>query len=362
MEPTQPRLDRRALDPAFALAASQVADGTVPWVTVGVAGAAGLIRLESYGPTDGERVGVDARCLLASVTKPMVAAAVLHEVEAGRIDLGTPLSAWWPPLASTDLRPFSAWHVLTHTTGLGDVDIETLLRRGGDRAELLRQAMAGPQATAPGSTFSYASTTFDLLVEAVAARLGRPFDDVLRANVLDPLGMAGTSFEASAQDHPNAPVRVDLPGLAGVPPALLLAGWSRLRLAGGGLWSTADDVLRFGRAMLRGGELDGARVLSPAFVELMTREVTVDGLGAAEDVQRAEHYAIGWGTRGVSSVASASAFGHGGATGTRLWVDPAHDLVFVYLSGIWEMPHEPINAVQHAVYAALPDRGVAADR
>src|SRR5215831_11106845 len=119
----------------------------------------------------------------------MVAAAVLHEVEAGRIDLGTPLAAWWPALASADLRPFSAWHVLTHTTGLGDVDIETLLRRGGDRAELLRQAMAGPQATAPGSTFRYASTPFDLLVEAVGARLGRPFDDVLRANVLEPLRM-----------------------------------------------------------------------------------------------------------------------------------------------------------------------------
>ena len=105
-------------------------------------------------------------------------------------------------------------------------------------------------------------------------------------------------------------------------------------MAGGGLWSTAADVLRFGRAMLRGGELDGGRVLSPAFVDLMTREVTVDGLGAAEDVQRAEHYAIGWGKPGIASPASASSFGHGGATGTRLWIDPAHDLVFLYLTGV----------------------------
>ena len=99
-------------------------------------------------------------------------------------------------------------------------------------------------------------------------------------------------------------------------------------------------------------------MLSPAFVELVTREVTVNGLGAATDVLRAEHYALGWGKPGVASIASPASFGHGGATGTRLWVDPAHDLVFVYLSGVWEMAHAPINAVHDAVYAALPSRAL----
>ncbi len=113
-------------------------------------------------------------------------------------------------------------------------------------------------------------------------------------------------------------------------------------------------MLRFGRAILRRGELDGVRVLSPAFVDLMTREVTVHGLGAATDALRAEHYALGWNRPGIASPRSPASFGHGGATGTRLWVDPAHDLVFVYLSGVWEMAHTPINAVHDAVYAALP--------
>ena len=52
---------------------------------------------------------------------------------------------------------------------------------------------------------------------------------------------------------------------------------------------------------------------------------------------RAEHYAIGWGKPPIASPASPAAFGHGGATGTRLWVDPAHDLVFLYLTGVWEL-------------------------
>lgn len=349
------RLRRRALGEAFELAASQVADGTVPFVTLGVADANGVIRLESFGPVDGPRIGVDAVCLLASVTKPIVATAILREVEAGRIDLTSPLAGSLPELASGGVQPFSAWHVLTHTSGFGDVDIERLLLEGGDRDELLRGALALPQETAPGSAFRYASTTFDVLVEALERRLGRPLEAIVRADVLEPLGMADTSFTpASDAGRTPAPVRVDLPGLAGVPAAALLQGYTRLRLAGGGLWSTAGDLLRFGRAMLRGGELDGVRILSPAFVDLMTREVTVGGLGAATDVLRAEHYAVGWGKPGVASPASPSAFGHGGATGTRLWIDPAHDLVFVYLSGVWEMPVAPIDAVQGAVYAALP--------
>ena len=355
--PAQPasRLTSRALEPAFALAASQVADDTVPFVTVGVANADGVIRLESFGPLDAPRVGVDAVCLLASVTKPMVATAILHEVEAGRFDLTEPIAGWLPGLDRPGLLPFSTWHVLTHTTGLGDADVEGVLVRGGDRAELLRQALAMPQETPPGSAFRYASTTFDLLAEALGSRLGRSLDELLRANVLDPLGMRATTFvPAPGGDVRLAPVRVDLPRLAGVRSDALLAGYTGLHLAGGGLWSRAEDVLRFGRAILRRGELDGVRVLSPAFVDLMTREVTVNGLGSATDVLRAEHYAVGWGKPGVASPASPSSFGHGGATGTRLWIDPPHDLVFVYLSGVWEMPHAPINAVHDAVYAALP--------
>jgi CubicO group peptidase (beta-lactamase class C family) len=355
--PPQPhgRLSRRELEPAFALAAAQVEVGDVPFVTVGVADAEGVIRLESFGPRDGPRLGVDAVCLLASVTKPIVTAAILREVEAGRVDLTEPLAPSLPGLARTDVLPFSAWHVLTHTTGLGDVDIEDLLLRGGDRAELLRLALAVPQETPPGSAFRYASTTFDLLAEALERRLGRTLDEMVRTNVLDPLGMATTTFDpAAVATERLAPVVVDLPRLAGVPGEVLLPAYTRLRLAGGGLWSTAGDLLRFGRAMLRGGELDGVRILSPAFVDLVTREVTVGGLGAATDVLRAEHYAVGWGKPGVASPASPSAFGHGGATGTRLWVDPDHDLVFVYLSGVWEMPHAPIDAIQGAVYAALP--------
>ena len=96
-----------------------------------------------------------------------------------------------------------------------------------------------------------------------------------------------------------------------------MAAYSSLHLAGGGLWSTASDLVRFGRAMLRGGELDGVRVLGRPLVDLMTREVTVDGLGSMPDRLVDDHYAMGWGKPGAAAAGSPLAFGHGGGSGTR---------------------------------------------
>jgi CubicO group peptidase (beta-lactamase class C family) len=130
--------------------------------------------------------------------------------------------------------------------------------------------------------------------------------------------------------------------------------FSALAPAGAGVFSTAADLVRFGRAILRGGELDDVRILPAPYVELMTREQTTGGIGASPDPLLAEHYALGWGTTGQrTSPASAGAFGHGGITLTRLWIDPAYDLVFVYLSGIWDHARRPIDVVLQAVYGAL---------
>ena len=127
-----------------------------------------------------------------------------------------------------------------------------------------------------------------------------------------------------------------------------------MALPGAGLWSSAGDLVRLGRAMLRGGELDGACILPPAYVALMTREQTVVGLGDPADPVRAAHHALGWAKPDPrTDPASLAAFGHSVATGTRLWIDPQHDLVVVYLTGAWGFPSARIDGVIQAVYAAL---------
>ncbi len=348
-----------ALDAAFAVAGRQVETGTVPFVILAVAGAEGIARLDAFPPVEGPRIGTGAVCLLASITKPIVATAVMRLVQDGRFPLTVPLSRWLPELDAAGVAPFTAWHVLTHTTGLADIDLEQLLLEGGDRPELIRRTIAAGQESVPGSRFRYASFTFDLLAEAVERAIDRPFDTVLGETVLDPLGMIDTTFDPGPSGDRRAPVVVG--GWDGTHRALeagadadhMVAAYASLRLAGGGLWSTAHDLLRFGRAMLRGGELDGVRVLGRPIVDLMTREVTVNGMGTTGDRLADDHYAIGWGKPGAASPSSALGFGHGGASGTLLWVDPACDLALVYLTGQWGNPHPASHDVLLAAYGAI---------
>lgn len=353
-------LDPHVFDTAFDTARRGVEDGTVPFAIVAVAGAEGLVRLEAFPPAEGPRIGTNAVCLLASITKPIVATAVMRLATTGRFSMTLPLSTWIPELDVAGLAPFTAWHVLTHTTGIADVDLEEMLREGADRAEYIRRTIAAGQGWGPGTRFLYASNTFDLLAEAVERAMGLPFDEVLQAEVLDPLGMSATTFDYARAGGLRAPIKVGswdgtISESAGddAVSEQVVAAYSSLRLGGGGLWSCAADLLRFGRAMLRGGELDGVRVVGRPIVDLMTREVTVNGLGAMPDRLLDEHYAMGWGKPGAASPGSPLAFGHGGVSGTRLWIDPGYDLVFVYLTGSWGGARETIDEVQLAVYGAM---------
>ncbi len=352
----------RALQPAFDLARSQVESGTVPFVVLGVAGAEGVIRVEAVSSPDGPRIGTDAVCLLASITKPIVATAVLQQVEAGLVTLGGDVAAWVPDLVNPDWAPVTPWHILSHTSGIDDVDVEVVMRGDGGRADLLRRLSRTRQMTRPGTTYHYASAPYDLLAEAIARRAGEPFETLLARTLLGPLGMTSTTFDPRTDPvlaGRAAPIAVG--GLEGHPTPQdpeLVGAFTDLHLCGGGLWSSAADLLRFGRAMLRGGELDGVRVLSPAMLALMTREVTAPvgapgGIGWKADPLQADHYALGWGTPRADTIASPRAFGHGGVSGTRLWIDPAYDLAYVYLTGSWGLPTAPIDAVQAAIYTAL---------
>ena len=207
----------------------------------------------------------------------------------------------------------------------------------------------------PGAAFRYATATFDLLAAAITRLDRRPYPDALRARVLDPLGMVDTTFDPRERlgDRTVLPLASPLADADGVVPDAIADAFISMAMPGAGLWGTASDLLRFGRAMLRGGELDGARVLPSTLLEVMTRETTVGGLGETGDPVTADHYALGWGKPGVVTPGSPGAFGHGGISGTRLWIDPGHDLVMAYLTGVYDYPGERIDRVRDAVYAAL---------
>jgi CubicO group peptidase (beta-lactamase class C family) len=358
------QFDPDALDHAFAIAARRARSGELPFVILGVANAAGTIRLDAVtSPNAERRVGTNDVCLLASITKPIVATAALRLVEEGALSLSAPLADVLPELRTDNARrQLTAWHVLTHTTGIDDEGIESLVRAGMDRPGLVGRVLARQPAAVPGSRFAYMTIPFELLALAMERAAGDELPAILQRTVLDPLHMRATSFDPRAAGSGDRLPPLDITVWDGArlvareAPAVaaeLAERYTALRLAGGGLWSTAGDLLRFGRAMLRGGELDGERVLSPAFVELATREATIDGLGRAENRLDDDHYALGWGKPGPAHPASPAAFGHGGQSGTKLWVDPGHDLVVVYLSASWGMPGIVADEALFAVYAAI---------
>lgn len=352
-----PRLDPGRLDRAFDLVARQVREGRATYAALAVARGDGLVRSAAW---QGERsLDEPRRSAIASLTKPITATAILQLVEAGLLVLTEPLSTYIPafdppgPTGSETLaQPITAWHVLTHTAGLSDAPEDFYLTAPPTRTAQVERLCRDRLRFPPGTAYAYCSDSFYLLADLVERLTGMSWPDYVRERVLEPLEMSATTFDPFAP----GPAPLPLEGNLGPEDARrddVLAYFAALAMPGGGLWSTADDVVRFGRAMLGGGTLDGTRVLGRPFVELMTR-VHTDDVRDLIDGQR-PHYGLGWGRPGLrrGSPASASAFGHSGATGSGLLVDPANDLVVVYLRNRWGESMTATDEAVQAVYAAL---------
>jgi len=351
------RLDPDRLGPAFDALGARVASGRVGAAVLTVATSEGPVRTAPFGVTGDRSTRVDDRFWIASITKPIVATAVMQLAEAGRISLTEPLRTYLPDLAA-DREDVTARDVLTHTSGIPDRWGDDLLDRPG-RAELVASAFTAPLLFAPGSRYSYCSLSFYVLAELLARMDGVAFEESLRRRVLAPLGMDDTSFSAF-EPGGDRWVRVDVaPGQSGdrETPRSGAEYLASIAMPGGGLWSTAADLERFARAYLRGGTLDGARILGPAFVDLIGREQTRGILEPSPDGRKPPRdpaYAFGWGKPGREGdiPCSERAIEHGGATGTRLFVDPETDLAVVVLANRWD-DREPSRSVIAAVHGAL---------
>ena len=350
------RLDPRRLDRAFGHVADQVASGRIAFASLAVGRAAGTIRAATFvaGVADpGPR-----RSPIASITKPITATAVLTLVEDGLLVLTEPIATYLPEFnppatdAASSGDAVTVWHVLTHTSGLRDADDDELTSAPLTNERLLDLLASRALRFRPGSAYAYTSDSFVILATLVERLTGQRFPDYLRRRILDPLGMSATTFDPSDPGPPAVAIEGQL-GPAGLDRDEVARTFVALEMPGGGLWSTVDDLIRFGRAILASGSLDGRRVLGTPFVRLMTRTHT-DGV-LELDSGRDPAYGLGWGRfgRGRGLPAGPDAVGHTGATGSMLVVDPDHDLVVVYLRNVWGAPMTAAEETVNAVYAAL---------
>jgi CubicO group peptidase (beta-lactamase class C family) len=304
---------------------------------------------------------------IASMTKPVTVAAAMSLVDEGKFGLREPIARWLPEFAEMRVLddpggPLERTHparrailvedLLTHTSGLaygfsvdGPVSRAYVRLPFGQGPDAWLAALADlPLVHQPGERLTY-SHAIDVIGVLLARIEGKPFHQVLDERILAPLGMSDTGFWVSAEGRRRAAtmyrldendrLRHDVMGPARLtPPAFCNAG--------GGLWSTADDYLRFVEMLLRDGTLDGARLLSAESARAMrTDQLTADQkrhpfLGAPYWVGRG----FGLNLSVVTDPAkSAPLFGPGGlgtfswpgAYGTWWQADPSADLILLYL-------------------------------
>lgn len=319
------------------LVEAEIAAGNLAGCVVCIGRGGRIAWLEAIGerqaaPT-AEPMTVDTIFDLASLTKPVATAtAIMQLVDAGRLRLADTVAGHLPAFAAKGKERITVRDLLVHSSGL--IADNPLADYAAGPAQALERIMALEPLAPPGERFIYSDVNFILLGELVATLSGRPLAEHVRERICRPLGMADTGFLPAADLRPRiAPTEprdgTMLRGEVHDPRAWRLGG-----AAGhAGLFGTAPDLARYSSALLaalradRGGPA-GDAILSPQAVAEMTRPWRVPG-GAFRG--------LGWDKRsGFSSNRSDlytdAAFGHGGFTGTSLWIDPRLDLFVIFLS------------------------------
>lgn len=248
-----------------------VAGGAVPGVAAAVTDADETIFEHIAGVGDRARstaVEPGTRFALASLTKPLVAAAALQAVEEGVIELDAPLALHVPGVAEqVTLR-----RALSHTSGLPE-SVALEITETTATADVLRQEVAVLPTRAPEERRVYSNIGYDLAAAAVAASTGIPIATYLEESILVPLGMAATTLGAPPDDPTIA--WTQQPGLLarGIP-QFTSATFRRLALPASGGFSTAGDYVRFLRFILNEGVDDAGSALlgREAFDALVTNQ------------------------------------------------------------------------------------------
>jgi len=214
----------------------------------------------------------DALFLVASITKPVTATAVMLLVERGQLALHDRVGDFLPHFAVNGKEETRLLHLLTHTSGLPDMVPENLrLRREHQPlAAFVEETCRLAPKFRPGTAVSYQSMGSAILAEVVHQVSGRLLPEFLRREVFEPLGMADTSLGWDPDRRERiAPVRLP-EEQRGADWGWNSPYWLGLGVPWGGLITSPTDLARFCLMLLAGGALGDVRVLSPATVTAMT--------------------------------------------------------------------------------------------
>lgn len=350
---------------------AEIAGNALPGAVLMIARRGKLGYCETFGhldPASRKAMPVDAMFSIASMTKPLVTVGALMLAEEGRLGINEAVGKYLPQLARMQVNPpqcdgsagsptvavnrqMTIEDLMRHTAGLsygrGDKALYARYPFSSDVAstkwtgrEFLDQLAALPLHYQPGSMWEY-SLGLDVLGLVIEAVTGMPLAKYLDEKLFRPLQMRDTAFTVPAGQVARYAKALALDPVTNQPQTLRDGTTPHKFDCGGGCAvSTAADYLRFAQMLLNGGELDGARLLSRKTVEYMTS----DHLGPEVDLARLDDYpnirgyGFGLGVAVRRSAGrggmpgSAGEFHWAGSTGTYFWVDPAEELVTVFMA------------------------------
>jgi CubicO group peptidase (beta-lactamase class C family) len=277
---------------------------------------------------------------IASMTKMFAGASIMMLVDEGKVSLDDPVTRFIPQLEKwmvveerdpfhvllkALVHPVTVRHLLSHTSGLTGMS-ELQQVTGADSTPLKARALSsvtGPLQWQPGEKYAYGNQGMNIAARIVEIVSGMPYEEFLQKRFFDPLGMTETTFWPSEAQiarlagayGPNKEKNGYARGGIGFLTKPYSDRVHRFPEAAGGLFSTTHDILRYGLLLANDGELNGKRYLSHAAMDELRKEQT----GTTK-----VNYSLGYHLRN-------GMFGHDGAYGTDLSVNPATGMVAVFM-------------------------------
>ena len=396
-------LSNTRLDRMHHIMAGHVERGTVPGM-VTLLSRRGEVHVDAIGAKafgGSEPMRRDTIFRVASVTKPIVAAAAMILVEECKLRLVDPVDGWLPEVADRQVlkrldgplddtvpanRPITLQDLLTFRLGIGAVMVfparypiqhamaeagvapgPTLPMHAPD--ELMNRFGSLPLLHQPGEKWLYNSGS-DILGVLISRVAGTSLEEFLQERLFAPLGMNATSFSvpASKLDRLASSYWTNFEtGEFEVFDGVDDSRWARppaVESGAGGLVSTVDDLLAFGQMMLKGGRYGDERILSRPSVELMTTDHITPEQKAVSGFFPGFWDSNGWGfgvsivTRRDDLAATPGRYGWDGGYGTSWYVDPREEMVGILMTQrLWDSASAPVVLFDFwtSAYAAMDD-------
>ncbi len=326
----------------------RVARAGRPWLSAVIGHADGQGR---------QALGEDSVFSIFSVTKAITNVLVLRAIELGRMALTSRISDLVPAFSGSGRELITVQHLLTHTSGLPIVFAirpDLYIDRFDEMVAAVCQSIRPAQP--PGEQVAYSPMANHVLLGEALRRTDpgkRSYRDIVQQDLFDPLGMKDSSVGLRADlraRHVKPDFRgnftINHPGSSNLGPNAAFEE-EHAEMPWVGVASTVPDMFRFAEMLRRRGELDGRRILSPATLELATRNLTGD---KPNELYRTLYHQRGWppapacmglgfALRGTAichhlygNLASPGTFGNYGAGSALYWIDPERDLTFVCLT------------------------------